>query len=96
MKVIILHVFIGILSVVFCQEETWEKSPASIKWKSIVHQMTFREPIVFTPFEVKAGYLNYGGKNYWSGAPFNTSTLTVTDLPVLLDSTKYQFNIIDA
>ncbi len=96
MKVIILHVFIGILSVVFCQVETWDKSPASIKWKSIVHQMTFREPIVFTPFEVKAGYLNYGGKNYWSGAPFNTSTLTVTDLPVLLDSTQYQFNIIDA
>ena len=96
MKVIILHVFIGILSVVFCQEETWEKSPASIKWKSIVHQMTFREPTVLTPLEVKAGYLNYGGKNYWSGAPFNTSTLTVTDLPVLLDSTQYQFNIIDA
>ena len=96
MKVIILHVFIGILSVVFCQEETWEKSPASIRWKSIAHQMTFREPIVFTPFELKAGYLNYGGKNYWSGAPFNTSTLTETDLPVLLDSTQYQFNIIDA
>ena len=96
MKVIILHVFIGILSVVFCQEETWEKSPASIAWKSIVHQMTFRKPIVFTPFEVKAGYLHYGGKNYWSGVPFNYSTDAVTDLPVLLDSTQYQFNIIDA
>ena len=95
MKVIILHVFIGILSVAFCQEETWEKSPASIAWKSIIHQMTFREPIVFTPFELKAGYLNYGGKNYWSGAPFNSSSLTVTDLPVLLDSTQYQFNSIE-
>ena len=84
MKVIILHVFIGILSVAFCQEETWEKSPASIAWKSIVHRMTFREPIVFTPFELKAGYLNYGGKKYWSGSIFNKTPITVTDLPVFL------------
>ena len=96
MKVIIPHIFIGFFSLSFCQENTWEKSPASFAWNSIFHRMTFREPIIFTPFEVKAGYLNYGGKNYWSGAPFNTSTVTVTDLPVLLDSTQYQFDIIDA
>ena len=58
--------------------------------------MTFREPIVFTPFEVKAGYINYGGKNYWSGSPFNKTPITITDLPVLLDSTQYQFNILEA
>ena len=95
MRVVIQHVFIGIFTVTFCQENTWEKSPVSIAWNSIFHRMTFREPIVFTPFEVKTGYLNYGGKKYWSGAPFNTSIMMVTDLPVLLDSTQYQFNILD-
>ena len=95
MKALILYLLIWIISPAFCQESTWH-SPASFAWNSIFHRMTFREPIVFTPFEVKAGYLNYGGKNYWSGAPFNSSTVTVTDLPVLLDSTQYQFNILNA
>ena len=96
MKGIIQHVFIILLSVAFCQESTWNRSSTSIAWKSISHRMTFRKPIVFTPFEVKAGYLNYGGKNYWSGSPFNKTPITVTDLPVFLDSTQYQFNILDA
>ena len=96
MKGIIQHVCIGLLSVAFCQESTWDKSSTSISWKAISHRMTFREPIVFTPFEVKAGYLNYGGKNYWSGSLFNKTPITITDLPVLLDSTQYQFNILDA
>ena len=86
MKVLILYLLIWIISPAFSQESTWHSS-ASIMWNSIFHRMTFRDPILFTPFEVKSGYLNYGGKKYWSGAPFNTSTLTVTDLPVLLDST---------
>ena len=94
MKALILHLLIWIISPAFGQESTWH-SPASLAWNSIFHRMTFREPIVFTPFEVKTGYLNYGGEKYWSGAPFNTSTMTVTDLPVLLDSTQYQFNILD-
>ena len=64
--------------------------------KSFSHRMTFRKPIVFNPFEVKVGYLNFGGKKYWSGSIFNNSSISVTDLPVLLDSTQYQFNILDA
>ena len=93
---IIKYIFIILLSVAFCQESKWDKSSASIAWKSISHRMTFREPIVFTPFEVKAGYLNYGGRKYWGGSIFNKTPITVTDLPVLLDSTQYQFNILDA
>ena len=95
MKVLILYLLIWIISPAFSQESTWHSS-TSLVWNSIFHRMTFRDPIVFTPFEVKSGYLNYGGKKYWSGTPFNTSTLIVTDLPVLLDSTQYQFNILNA
>ena len=86
----------GLLSISFCQESTWEKSSTSMVWNSLSHKMTFREPIVFTPFEVKAGYLNYGGKDYWSGSIFNKTPITTSDLPVFLDSTQYQFNILDA
>ena len=86
----------GLLSISFCQESTWEKSSTSIAWNSFSHRMTFREPIVFTPFEIKVGYLNYGCSNYWSGSIFNKTPITVSDLPVLLDSTQYQFNILDA
>ena len=68
-------------------------SPVSKKTKPL--KMIFRKPITFTPFELKFGYLNYGGKNYWSKAPFNKSAIKVSDLPVLLDSTQYEFNIID-
>ena len=96
MKVIIQHVFMGLLSIAFCQESTWGTSSTSMVWNSFSHRMTFREPIVFTPFEIKAGYLNYGGKDYWSGSIFNKTPITTSDLPVFLDSTQYQFNILDA
>ena len=95
MKALILYFLFWIIPPAFCQESTWH-SPTSLAWNSILHRMTFREPIIFTPFEIKAGYLNYGGKKYWSGLPFNSSTIMVTDLPVLLDSTQYQFNILNA
>ena len=94
MKLIIQYFIIGVCTLTFCQENTWH-SPKSTAWNSIFHRMTFREPIVFTPFEIKLGYLNYGGESYWSGAPYNSNSITVTDLPVLLDSTQYQFNILD-
>ena len=58
--------------------------------------MTFREPIVFTPLDVKIGYLYYGGNKYSSNLPFNSSLVTADDMPVLLDSTQYGFNIIQS
>ena len=95
MKALILTFLLWIVSPAFALESALKKSPITIVWNSIFHKMTFRDPIVFTPFEVKAGYLYYGGKNYWSGPIFNNSSLNVTDLPVLLDSTQYDFNSID-
>ena len=95
MKAQILYLLIWIINLAFSQESTWGKSRSEIIWSSIFHKTTFRQPVIFTPFEIKVGYLYYGGKNYWSGPIFNNSSLNVTDLPVLLDSTQYDFNIID-
>ena len=58
--------------------------------------MKFREPIIFTPFEIKLGYVNYGGDGYWSQLPYNSSEIINNDLPIQLDSTQYQFNVINA
>jgi len=57
--------------------------------------MTFREPVVFTPLDIKIGYLYYGGKDYWSHNLYTTSDLTNNNSPILLDSTQYSFNSID-
>ena len=92
MKALILNLLIWIIPLAFAQESTWKKSPIYKIRHSIFNQMTFRQPVVFTPFDVKVGYLYYGGKNYWSQLPYNASDITVNDLPVLLDSTQYPFN----
>ena len=94
MKALILNLLIWIISPAFAQESAWKKSPLNKIRYSLFNRMTFRQPVVFTPFDVKVGYLYYGGKNYWSQLPYNLSGITVTDLPVLLDSTQYQFNSI--
>jgi len=95
MKALILNLLIWIISPAFSQESAWEKTPLNIIRYSLFNRMTFRQPVVFTPIDVKVGYLYYGGKNYWSQLPYNSSGITVTDLPVLLDSTQYDFNAIE-
>ena len=95
MKALILQVLLGFISISFSQEDTWEKSVSSKSWSYLFKRMTFRQPVVFTPVDIKFGYLYYGGPKYWSSSPYNNSLLTITDMPVILDSTQYAFNIID-
>ena len=42
------------------------------------------------------GYLNYGSNNYWSSFPYNSNSILISDLPILLDSTQYNFDIINS
>ena len=65
MKLIIQYIFIGIFTFAFCQENIWH-SPTSTFWNSFFHQMTFREPIIFTPYEFKYGIVYNQGTVYWS------------------------------
>ena len=55
--------------------------------------MTYREPVVFTPLDLKIGYSYYGG--YWQDIfPNNLDQITNnTNMEVLLDSTQYIFDI---
>ena len=95
MKALILYLLIWIISLAFAQESAWKKSPINKIRYSLFNRMTFRQPVVFTPFDIKVGYLYYGGNNYWSQLPYNSAGIDTTDLPVLLDSTQYYFNSID-
>ncbi len=95
MKALILTLLIWIIPLAFSQERSWKQSSLNKIRYSVLNRMTFRKPVVFTPFDVKVGYLYYGRKNYWSQQPYNLSDITVTDSPVLLDSTQYQFTIIE-
>ena len=61
MKFITQHVFIGIFTLVFCQENAFKESSASLASKSIFHRMTFRDPVVFTPYVIKPGFMYNNG-----------------------------------
>ena len=95
MKALILIFLIWIIPLAFAKESAWENTPINKIRYSVFNRMTFRKPVVFTPFDVKVGYLYYGKENYWSQLPYNSSNIAVTDSPVLLDSTQYEFNIIE-
>ncbi|SVD59500.1 uncharacterized protein METZ01_LOCUS412354, partial [marine metagenome] len=85
-----------VLSIAYSQMNIEGKPPSEISKFPMLKKMTFRKPITFTPLDVKIGYLYYGGKNYSMNLPFNSSEVTPDDMPVLLDSTQYEFNIIES
>ena len=78
MKALILILLIWIIPLAFAKESAWENTPTNKIRYSVFNRMTFRQPVVFTPFDVKVGYVYYGRKKYWSQLPYNSSDITVT------------------
>ena len=50
---------------IFPQKETWASTRFEKFWYSTVHEMKFRYPFTFMPFNIKIGYFKYGGDKYW-------------------------------
>ena len=48
------------------EETNWATTRFEVFWKSTFKQMTFREPIDFLPYDIKIGYYEYGGLNYFN------------------------------
>jgi len=48
------------------EETNWATTRFEAFWKSTFKQMTFREPIDFLPYDIKIGYYEYGGPNYFN------------------------------
>jgi tetratricopeptide (TPR) repeat protein len=75
------------------KEETWTTTTFDYLWNAALRRNIYREPISFTPFDVRVGQLTYGGSDYWDSSLFITDLGTA--LPVILDSTTTTFDIIN-
>jgi len=95
MKICLFTILFLNNTIIFSQVDTWNKSIFEKSWDILFKKMTYRHPVVFTPFELKVGYVNYGGKNYWSEFPYNSTSLSMDDFPIMIDSTQIDFNIIN-
>ena len=75
------------------EETNWATTRFEAFWKNTFKQMTFREPINFLPYDIRIGYYEYGGPDYFNelnsflsdddnfeSSPYNTSDLTFPNL----------------
>ena len=75
------------------EETNWATTRFENFWKRTFKQMTFREPINFLPYDIRIGYYEYGGPDYFNelnsflfdddnleSSPYNTSDLTFPSL----------------
>lgn len=77
---------------IFSEEKTWSTTTFDYYWNLGVNKMRFREPVSFTPFETRIGYLTYGGSDYWNDfLSIDLGTIS----PVVLDSTNNSFNYLN-
>ena len=66
--IIILFIF-PLLS----EQTDWATTRFEKSWKKAFKQMTFRDPINFSPYSIKISYYNYGGKNFFVKVPKTTT-----------------------
>ena len=87
------YIFILMISLLFSEEASWATTTFEYYWNLGFNQIRFREPVNFTPFEARVGYLTYGGSDYWDDL---ISTDLGTISPVILDSTNNSFQYLEA
>ena len=61
----IYYLVIFIFSFIYTQESNWATTRFETFWKKNFTQMIYRDPITFLPYDIKIGYLRYGGDNYY-------------------------------
>ena len=54
-----------IITVLIAEEKSWATTTFEYYWNSGLNRVQFIEPVNFTPFEARVGYLTYGGSDYW-------------------------------
>ena len=70
-------------------QESWNTNIFDYTWNKNSRKMVFREPITFSPFEIRAGYFHYGGSDYLDNFSLAPQDLGVH--PILLDSTHSSY-----
>jgi len=87
-KLKFIYIVILFISTLFSEENAWTTTTFEYYWNLTFNRIRFREPVTFTPFEARIGYLTYGGSDYWNNL---TSTELGAISPVKLDSTNNSF-----
>ena len=77
-----------LISFILPDVETWYTNPLDYIFSRTSNRMTFREPVEFTPFDIKMGTFTYGGSDYWDQG-FGGTSLSIS--PILLDSSILSF-----
>ena len=81
--------YILLISFILADAETWYTNPLDYVFSRTSNRMAFREPIEFTPFDVKIGTFEYGGSDYWDQG-FGNNDFGIS--PILVDSSNYQYS----
>ena len=90
MRNFLLYILIISVCPLILAQESWNTNLLDYSFNKNARKMIFREPITFSPFELKAGYFHYGGSDY-----LNDFSLLPGDIgthPVILDSTHSAYN----
>ena len=62
-KIFLIFLFFSFATL---DESNWATTRFETFWKKTFKQMTFREPIYFLPYDIRLGYYEYGGLNYFN------------------------------
>ena len=87
MRVFSIYILI-VTSFLFAQE-SWNTNLLDYSFNKNARKMIFRQPITFTPFELKTGFFHYGGNDYLRDFSILPNELGAH--PVLLDSTHSSY-----
>ena len=61
----IYYIIILLLNPIYSSESNWATTRFETFWKKNFTQMIYREPVTFLPYDIKIGYLKYGGDDYY-------------------------------
>ena len=59
-----LYILVFLVISFVSSQQSWNTNIFDYTWNKNSRKMVFREPIVFSPFELRAGYFHYGGADY--------------------------------
>ena len=90
MRLFTLYLTFFINVTLIFSQESWNTNIFDYSWNKISKRMIYRKPMIFTPFEIRAGYFHYGGADYLKGFPIFGGD--INQHPVELDSTHLSYD----
>ena len=85
----VFSIYILIVTSFSFAQESWNTNLLDYSFNKNARKMIFRQPITFTPFELKTGFFHYGGNDYLRDFSILPNELGAH--PVLLDSTHSSY-----